>query len=544
MVASAVVMEHEAALQPWPAARRTGALIVAHPAWEDARNAILDLAAAGPVTVALVGPPGTGKTWLLRELASSLGDHGFPTMVLLQGDLPSVLAGGAALLIDEALRMSEPALETLLAQQHGVAVLTDLDRFGDIVAARQSPAAVIRLRPLEDTEMAEFVADWLRQSAVPPMVLDAAALAALIKNSRGAVRLAVQGLTAMVAARPVLAPIPLPIRGSIPSPIKTQPPPMELKVAPTVADTPIVEPVAPIQDEPIAATPIISPSRRTSRRVAAAITAIAACVALAWIVGARYSPTGPSTPMALAPTAPTSAATAPTETASAPPAPNGPALAGLPPLQPAEITAPMLAGGTAPSPEAVVAPDDVTPAAIQAGDPALAPDPAPALSRTVVVATAATPLPVAADQAPHPNLVATEVATPATALTPTTALTPATVATAANEPTPATVAIAAPPATAPVATPTSTVSAVATVASIGAAIAEVPVVRPPAPRGGVGIVLLAQRGDTLQSMYRDIYRGRAAPPYPDVLAANPRPIRPGAIVVFPAPPGGWATLQR
>ena len=193
MVASAVVMEHEAALQPWPAARRTGALIVAHPAWEDARNAILDLAAAGPVTVALVGPPGTGKTWLLRELASSLGDHGFPTMVLLQGDLPSVLAGGAALLIDEALRMSEPALETLLAQQHGVAVLTDLDRFGDIVAARQSPAAVIRLRPLEDTEMAEFVADWLRQSAVPPMVLDAAALAALIKNSRGAVRLAVQG---------------------------------------------------------------------------------------------------------------------------------------------------------------------------------------------------------------------------------------------------------------------------------------------------------------------------------------------------------------
>jgi hypothetical protein len=74
---------------------------------------------------------------------------------------------------------------------------------------------------------------------------------------------------------------------------------------------------------------------------------------------------------------------------------------------------------------------------------------------------------------------------------------------------------------------------------------------PPPPKplpashvGGPGLVLIAQRGDTLQRLYANVYRDRKAPPFAKVLAANPGPFKPGAIVIFPEPPGGWQRNQR
>jgi len=61
-----------------------------------------------------------------------------------------------------------------------------------------------------------------------------------------------------------------------------------------------------------------------------------------------------------------------------------------------------------------------------------------------------------------------------------------------------------------------------------------------AGRGGPGLILVARRGDTLRRLYADIYQGLRPPPFDDVVAANKRPFRPGEIVVFPAPPTGWA----
>lgn len=59
--------------------------------------------------------------------------------------------------------------------------------------------------------------------------------------------------------------------------------------------------------------------------------------------------------------------------------------------------------------------------------------------------------------------------------------------------------------------------------------------------GGPGLILIARRGDTLEMLYANIYQGLRPPPYGEVIAANPHPFRPGAMVVFPAPPGGWST---
>ena len=54
-----------------------------------------------------------------------------------------------------------------------------------------------------------------------------------------------------------------------------------------------------------------------------------------------------------------------------------------------------------------------------------------------------------------------------------------------------------------------------------------------------GLVFKARAGDTLATLYNKLYRGGPMPPFGDVQAMNPGPIRPGTLVVFPEPPGGW-----
>ena len=63
-----------------------------------------------------------------------------------------------------------------------------------------------------------------------------------------------------------------------------------------------------------------------------------------------------------------------------------------------------------------------------------------------------------------------------------------------------------------------------------------PAVRRPPPHG---LLLLAQPGDTLLTLYNRLYRGLPTPPFPEVSAMNPLPIRPGTLIMFPEPPGGW-----
>ncbi|MCQ8239541.1 hypothetical protein [Rhizosaccharibacter radicis] len=55
-----------------------------------------------------------------------------------------------------------------------------------------------------------------------------------------------------------------------------------------------------------------------------------------------------------------------------------------------------------------------------------------------------------------------------------------------------------------------------------------------------GLLILARAGDTLPALYREVYRGVRPPPLETVQDANPGPMRPNAVLIFPAPPDGWS----
>ena len=222
--------------EAWPAAHPAGISPIQHPAWEAARNAILDRAAEGPVTAIIVGEPGTGKTWLLRELASALGEHGFPTMLLLQGDLPASLSAGAALLIDEVSLMDEAPRAELMAQQHGVVVLAGAEWFEDDVDPAASDPLLVRLRNLDPAEIAAFAAEWLQRSGLSDSMIGPGMLARLAEGSGGRVGTLVQLLIQSAKAwqdTPIIA--------------LSEPPALKLTIAPPPA------PVAPTPAPPQAA---------------------------------------------------------------------------------------------------------------------------------------------------------------------------------------------------------------------------------------------------------------------------------------------------
>ena len=55
-----------------------------------------------------------------------------------------------------------------------------------------------------------------------------------------------------------------------------------------------------------------------------------------------------------------------------------------------------------------------------------------------------------------------------------------------------------------------------------------------------GLMFVVRPGDTLEKLYNKIYQGLPMPPFSEVLAMNPAPVRPGVLVIFPEPPGGWS----
>ena len=57
---------------------------------------------------------------------------------------------------------------------------------------------------------------------------------------------------------------------------------------------------------------------------------------------------------------------------------------------------------------------------------------------------------------------------------------------------------------------------------------------------GPGLLLVAERGDTLPGLYRRVYAGVSPPSFAAVLAVNRDPVQPGIRLLFPTPPGGWS----
>lgn len=104
-------------------------------------------------------------------------------------------------------------------------------------------------------------------------------------------------------------------------------------------------------------------------------------------------------------------------------------------------------------------------------------------------------------------------------------------------------AFAAGPAVRPIAPPARPASSLQTALSVPVPAAppmpDLDDVPEPAPApAAASLLLLAQPGDTLQALYKAVYRDDGAPPFAQVAALNPV-VRPGTRLVFPPPAAGW-----
>ena len=198
-------------------------------------------------------------------------------------------------------------------------------------------------------------------------------------------------------------------------------------------------------------------------------------------------------------------------------APTAPVTRALPPPASSTIKLPIVPDTVPPAPS----PDATAPSSgpnIQAPPAAAAPvhePPAPAAAAPSPVVRLPVALPPAA-----PPLAAPLSVAPLQAVVPPPAITSSAVPAPSPQP-----AVASPVAAPPASVTPSRVDAGRIVPQL-------------APARHASLLLLAGPDDTLPSLYAEVYRGIAPPPYAQVATLNPV-VRSGVRLVFPAPPTGW-----
>jgi hypothetical protein len=464
---------------------------VAHAGWCKAQQAILDATARGPAFLGLVGPPGTGKSWMLHTILTAVEQRGQRAMLVLRGDLPFEIDAGTVVLIDEAAKMGAERLAQLSGVRHASIVLADLPEFANRFESVARPPAFVRLAPLLPEEVPGFAGAWLAFRGLAADIVEDGAIARLIACSGGVQRLLAQLLqmalfasarsgTTRIRAEDVdqaaafrlgdamtaVPSAPSAVADPEPPPV-VQPPPMaQTDLAPVRGgETPVdggKEPNPARSPQRLASSPLY---RAWSRVL---VPAIATSVFLAFML---LNP-GVDRPGGITPVVrPSPAEAPPVFSAKAKPAPD--------PLN----------ARTAPLPQhltQIVMPSPGVPGRRETRE-----------GGSVSAVSGPRPAPPVRPSGPdRPRTIA--------------GLPPA-----------------ARPAGAVRRNPDQNLAATRYVA-LGA-VARIP-----------GLVLVARAGDTMPALYAKVYRGLRPPPYPDVIATNPMPLRPGELVVFPAPPGGWA----
>ncbi len=158
---------------------------VPHPAWQRARAAALEALFSGDATV-LLGPPGSGKTLLLHDLARTLRNADQPVRLIEQPGALDGSRGNDILLVDEADSLGADALAALVTGPAPV-LLAALPGSAGRLAGH--PVRRVALDPLAPEDVARFVATRLAAAGRPRDLLEPEAVLALARYSGGSVRL-------------------------------------------------------------------------------------------------------------------------------------------------------------------------------------------------------------------------------------------------------------------------------------------------------------------------------------------------------------------
>lgn len=160
--------------------------IFAHPGWNRARIELLN-AVRQAKSAALLGPAGSGKSFLLQDLARTLNDDGCGAHLLQRGDALELSSWTSTLLIDEAGRIGPELLKQLCTIDVPF-VVAALTNFADRLATLPRPVEIVVLHPLSPEEVAQFLSARLTAAGRSCDLLEPGAVLALADRSGGLLR--------------------------------------------------------------------------------------------------------------------------------------------------------------------------------------------------------------------------------------------------------------------------------------------------------------------------------------------------------------------
>jgi hypothetical protein len=583
-------------------------MLLSHSRWCEARASVLAALEDRSRCVVVVGPSGTGKSILLRDIARTLAAAAATEVQNASGTAnhPILVVGAGAhgtAVIDDGDRLSEAALAELMSGRAPQCVFAGSPDLANRLKRIAPNTRIVTLDALPPDEARAYLALWLKREKLPAKHFERPAEAELIAVAEGipralgrlawrATQVAAAEDSGRIKLRHVreVASAPAEMLGP---PLSAAPPdqwqrPWRRAPAVPVARIAAASGWALAVCLAVLTVPAPDLSRAVRTLVSAATAGPDMLRAATASMSARVAPVSDIKPAvrdvpAPIPTPP-GAAAVPQPAKARVPEPR-PAIAALhAPPAPAPIFAPTaklepLREITVP--DRVVAaqavqPDPSPPGSRAAAVSAPAPAPRAELPPQTAIVVAARELPVgSAERAALPPVMASR---PAPAPTP-----PVPAPRAAPPPTAAMVAPAAqaplavkaanlasvpgrvvaiaeppepgppgpgrrdPPPAPPPATPVaSSVPPPVPIALNLAAAIPAPDLAPsavspaePQPAPIPALLLIVRGGDTLGTLYEQVYRGVVPPAFEAVAAANPKHPRPGDVLTFPPPPGGW-----